>query len=647
MYRTLCWETVEITMKKRINTDQQSDLNAFTAWRVFLFMLFLGGTLFCWSQARDLFLVPRFMGLSVLLLLGLIWFWKDLQANRLSYWTVFDALLLGWYGWNLLSITWSMSPSEGIFYAQKTLLLIGVYWFVRHALMRAEADTLRILALITQVISLISVGIIGFQVRASVATHGLSNEALYENAYGLFGNKSLAAEFLFCLVVFLVLFVQHSRYFKQSPKIFWLLLLIPISLIIILQVRTAMLALLVSALGYIVLRAWAEPDFRPNVFRRILPIGMAIAAILMAFLVWKGQGSAWADRLNPLNYQNSDTANERRFVWYKTDLLNQEHYWLGVGNGAWKFWLPSKNIEGAHRLTESNIVFTRAHNDYLEIRAEMGIVGAVGFCALFALTFIAAFVRLCIARETEAHVLMAASAGLLGYGVVQYFDFPRERIEFQVVLGVLMALIWHFSTGFGRFRGLLWEKGLKVLLLAGLLLNIIIGWHRWSGEVHNVRMMKAQERQNWTLVAQEAQEAQNLFYQYTDSAIPLSWHQGVALYQLGQYPKATELLAESYRLNPWSFQVLNNYASVLVKTNQYQEAIKLFEKALTINPKYDEGKFNLSFVYTQMGDFEKAQSWLNQVDTIPSPSTAADRAKNDQTLQRLRSFQKALHEKQK
>lgn len=648
MYRTLRLGIFGGGMKKQKNSGKKPVLHAFTAWKVFLGGLLLGGTLFYWPQTLDLFLVPRFMFLSVVLLAGLGWFWKDLQTKRLAYWSVLDVLLVGWYGWNLLSITWSISPSEGIFYAQKTLLLIGVYWFVRHALMRAEADTMRIFAPITLVISVISCVVIGVQVLTSVAAHGLNNEALYEGAHGLFGNKSLAAEFLFCLVVFQVLFVRRWGYFNQHPKVFWLLLLIPISLILMLQVRTAMLALVASALAYTVLRAWTEPPFRPLLFRRILPIGLGLLGIFLAFLTWKGQGSAWAERLNPLNYKDSDTANERRFVWYKTDLLNQDHYWLGVGNGAWKFWLPSKNIEGAHRLTESNIVFTRAHNDYLEIRAEMGIVGAVWFCTLFLLTFIAALKRLRKgAQETEASILVTAGAGLLGYCVVQYFDFPRERIEFQVVLGVLMALVWHFNTGFGRIQGRYWEMGLKILLLAGLLLNIVIGWQRWSGEVHNVRMVKAQDRQNWALVASEAQKAQNTFYQYTDSAIPLSWHGGVALYQLGQYQQAADLLAQSYRLNPWSFQVLNNYASVLVKTNQYEEAIKLYEKALTINPKYDEGKFNLSYVYNQMGDSEKAQSWLNQVDTIPSPGTATDRAKNAQTLQRLRSFQKALQEKQK
>jgi tetratricopeptide (TPR) repeat protein len=114
---------------------------------------------------------------------------------------------------------------------------------------------------------------------------------------------------------------------------------------------------------------------------------------------------------------------------------------------------------------------------------------------------------------------------------------------------------------------------------------------------------------------------------------------------LKQPEKAVTAFERAYQLNPWSFQVINNYATGLVNLKRYQEAIPLFEKALRINPQYDEGKFNLSFVYYQMADYPQAESWLARVDTIPNPSTAADREKNRITLNRLREFQKALQEK--
>ncbi|MDO8970463.1 MAG: hypothetical protein Q7U74_07235, partial [Saprospiraceae bacterium] len=49
----------------------------------------------------------------------------------------------------MLSITWAHSWSEGIFYAQKTLLLFGVYWFFRQALLHNELEVRKTMGQIT------------------------------------------------------------------------------------------------------------------------------------------------------------------------------------------------------------------------------------------------------------------------------------------------------------------------------------------------------------------------------------------------------------------------------------------------------------------------------------------------------------------
>jgi tetratricopeptide (TPR) repeat protein len=238
--------------------------------------------------------------------------------------------------------------------------------------------------------------------------------------------------------------------------------------------------------------------------------------------------------------------------------------------------------------------------------------------------------------------LLGASCGLLGYGVIQYFDFPRERIEFQVVLAIFFALIVHQTRFLGTFRAQKLDYFVKFVLFAGLIFNLILGWERMRGEQLNARMMEAQNRGDWRKVAQTAALAENRFYEYTDAAMPLCWHEGVAWFQLGQFEKAVATFERAYQLNPWSFQVIHNYASTLVQLKRYSEAIPLFEKALSINPRYDEGKFNLSYVHFQLNDLARAEAWLSRVDTIRNPGNDADREKNRITLKRLQDFRKVL-----
>lgn len=644
--------------KKPVAITVQPDL--LRNWRISLWLIVFGGTLFFWPACLDRYLAPRFFFLSGALLVSIYLVWKDLRENGNGRFHPFDLLLLGWYGLNLASVAWSLSWSEGIFYAQKVLLLFGVYWFMRQALLRNTEMVQKTTGQITLWITGIVCVILIVQIGLAFAQTGLDNETLYDYASGLFGNKSLAAEFLFFLLVFNVLFVAPTNKYVQKPWVLGAILGLLFLLMVVMQVRTALAATVVGLSVYCLIRACFEAAFRKTFFRKILPAGLLGIGLFIGLLLWKGGGSSIVERLNPLNYLESATSNERRFVWYKTDLLNADHYWLGVGNGSWKFWMPSKNISGGYRLAEKNIVFTRAHNDYLEIRSEMGIIGVIWFCALFGLVLIMAAWSL---RQTRSSNLedstdiskmpkdaLLAAIGLLGYCIIQYFDFPRERIEFQVVLAVLFSILAHRTRAFEfncpkNFAPFL--KLGKYLLILGLAFNLIIGWERMRGEIHNIRIYEAQEQANWPKVVTESALAENPFYEYNDSSIPLAWHEGIAWFQLGKFDKATTALERAYQLNPWNFQVINNYAAALVKLQRLSEAVPLFEKALEINPRYDEGKFNLSFVYSKLGDYPRAAEWLSRVDTIANPASDEDRSQNRAVLKRLEEFKADLREKQK
>ncbi|MBL7806178.1 MAG: O-antigen ligase family protein [Saprospiraceae bacterium] len=611
---------------------QVTPAQSFSSWIILLWYVTLSGTLVYWPFCPDYTHVPRFLALSGSLLVAWWWLRKDLQQG--PGWNFFDALLLLWYGWSLVSVSWSLSVSEGIFYAQKNLLLLLTYRFFRHALHQDSVRTRGELGHVALVLTVVYGSVIFFQLAETVLAGDLNNEALYAHIGGYLGNKSLAAEYLVLLLALHALAGVYSPWSRKLKMPYWLPVLVT-GLILVLQVRTALLALLAGAAVYVVARAAGEPTFRPVLRKKILPVALILIGIASVLMAWKGRGNDLAERLNPLQYLDSDTAKERRFVWAKTDLINADHFWLGVGSGSWKFWLPSKSIEGGYRLTEGNVVFTRAHNDYLEVRSETGIIGVVLFCGMWVLAFWLGGKAL---HKTSTPGLAAAMGGCAAYCVIQYFDFPRERMEFQVLLAIFFALMVHQAPSRPVPRpGILWVLG-----LLGLSLATLIGFYRIKGEVHLNKMMDAQVSGNWRGLLAEARKAENPWLEYTDSATPIAWHEGVALYQLGQFDASVTAFDRAYQLNPWSFQVINNYASALVKVGKHQNAIPLYEKALGINPRYDEGKFNLSFVYSKLGDTLRARSWLDKIDTIPNAQTPADKEQNRVTLKRLGEFRAVI-----
>lgn len=601
----------------------------FTPTRL-LWAIVLGGALAYWPFCADYTHVPRFLALALGLLAAWLLLRRELQQE--ASWNLFDAWLLGWFVWNAVSISWSLSASEGVFYAQKVLLLLLSFRFFRHLLRQNAAQFRQTLGQLSLVLILVYGLLVGIQLIAAWQTGNLSNAALYGRFSGYLGNKSLAAEFLVLLLGLYALAGADSPLSQRFRMVYWLPGLLVV-LMLALQVRTALLALLAGGMVYALARVWSETRFRSVWVKKVLPAILITAGMLTGILVWRE--SSVLERLNPLSYLDSDTANERRFVWYKTDVLNADHYWLGVGTGSWKFWLPSKGIEGGYRQMEGNVVFTRAHNDYLEVRSENGMIGAILFCGLWVLAL-----GLGGRALGKTPGMAAAMGACVAYGVIQFFDFPRERMEFQVLMGIFLA----FLTSGARAKPLpqaVWWWRLAVL---GAGLAVFTGLCRLRGEIHLNRMMEAQSAARWREVAQEAKKAENPCYQYTDAAMPIAWHAGVAQYQLGVLEKSVNSLERAYQLNPWSFQVIHNYASALVKAGRLKEAVSLFEQALSINPRYDEGKFNLCYVYARLGDTLTARSWLNRIDTIPNPGTPADEEKNRATLRRLGEFRAVLGE---
>ena len=129
--------------------------------------------------------------------------------------------------------------------------------------------------------------------------------------------------------------------------------------------------------------------------------------------------------------------------------------------------------------------------------------------------------------------------------------------------------------------------------------------------------------------------------------MPIEWYEGIAYYQTNRIDEAIAALEKAYALNPWNFQVLNNYASALAKKQRYREAIPFYEQAVNINPRYDDGKFNLAYCNLQLNDTNKALEWIARVDTIPNPPTEEDRRKNKAILEKSAFFRKNILEQSK
>lgn len=98
-----------------------------------------------------------------------------------------------------------------------------------------------------------------------------------------------------------------------------------------------------------------------------------------------------------------------------------------------------------------------------------------------------------------------------------------------------------------------------------------------------------------------------------DSELKDLYQTGRENFQKGIYAKAQECLEEFIEKNQ-SFPDVYNMLGIIYHTQgDYDEAVKHFERALDLNPKYTETALNLAVTYTDLGQYAKARGVYERI----------------------------------
>ncbi len=194
--------------------------------------------------------------------------------------------------------------------------------------------------------------------------------------------------------------------------------------------------------------------------RWMLPLGVAVVALLTAALVGRELVSRLSTALPALEY--------RRRIWADALRVSGLFAVSGCGNGAFERVFAS--LRSADLGPAS---YLHPENDYLQILCEMGVPGAVMFFAFAGIAFVSATARyMRTRREDAAWPLPAALGGMLALSV-QGMANANLRMTSHAALAALLAGIAVAppvsARAFRPASGIL--LGLALVLCAGLLLG--------------------------------------------------------------------------------------------------------------------------------------------------------------------------------
>ncbi len=313
----------------------------------------------------------------------------------------------------------------------------------------------------------------------------------------------------------------------------------------------------------------------------------------------------------PVTVQQEDaplTSSAIRFIlWSNTLEIIKDFPLAGVGVGNFDASYPLYYNKGRLDPQFGELYSPRnAHNDYLQITAELGLIG-LAIVFLFTLSVLATIRSLLSSTRPHTRFRTALlAAAMIGGGVNAFFSFPM-----QLALPPFLMLL--FSGALSGMRAC--EEGCRKRTPAPIarvtILILLLGATAMLGQYH-FRGFKAYARYFDTIQFTEAklwtearEQGEKALASLPGLGIIHSYI-GMAQFKMGHPRQAATSMENALKHHPNSLTILKNSGVALVAAGELGQAASRFIRYNEIKPDVAQVHELLADTYRRMGRTEEA-----------------------------------------
>ncbi len=388
---------------------------------------------------------PKFLALSILNLLAFAFLLtqKDPKSESGPFQTFFRKKIGFVYtlflAFMLISFTKAINIPEAILtFVKYFTVFIAVYNI--SAILQFDKRYLRLLSIVMVSVLLID----SFTVFYNVLLYLSKQIASFHDVKSIYSNRNILAAAIFIKIAFaLWLYTFESGWLK---KFGFFALFCAFLATFFMSARTFYLGLIVLTVVYITfllifnLRNKTTSPFKmPGYFLGALVVAYLGFSATQKYLYPKSDDLYGVSVTQRLSNMSSETSGLRRLqAWKNSAELLKHDPILGIGAGNWKI----RVLEYENKTKTSNLCMVRNHNDFIQVTAELGIIGGLLYLSIFIiifLNFLFATIKPNQSEETVGNLFLPA-IGLLCYSVDAFFNFPAERPEMQSLFAIFLAV---------------------------------------------------------------------------------------------------------------------------------------------------------------------------------------------------------------
>tara|TARA_B100001109_G_C18862759_1_gene474975 strand:- start:3792 stop:5477 length:1686 start_codon:yes stop_codon:yes gene_type:complete len=280
-------------------------------------------------------------------------------------------------------------------------------------------------------------------------------------------------------------------------------------------------------------------------------------AVLVNQIYYADKGVDAVSRAATISFGTNDGSVNQRLRYYE-DVYN--HVVLnpifGVGLGNWKL----KSIEYDNRDITGYIVPYHAHSDFIQLGAELGIIGFFLYLGIFLFTVLFGLKIIWKSKISEKDkvfiFILIISLGV--YSIDANLNFPIARPQVLIVWTLLLAIINNYVINYIRLS----EGGIKykfinpifiissILALVFCLVTTNTTYNSLKGQMVLLRDFNSN---SFTVPINKIDDFVPEMPNITVTTIPMKSVKARYYFNAKKYDKALELLSEGTNANPYLY----------------------------------------------------------------------------------------------
>jgi tetratricopeptide (TPR) repeat protein len=286
----------------------------------------------------------------------------------------------------------------------------------------------------------------------------------------------------------------------------------------------------------------------------------------------------------------------------------KDHPIVGVGLGNFFIYHPLYHrayLRETHRLDRHHVM--RAHNDFVQVLAELGIVGLL---LIIWLGYRVVLVGMNSAYKAESSrtglISVCVFAAVIGIAVNGFFSFPFQNSVPPLLLLLFLAILgWYAERRVGERRiasvnSWQWIYSFAVVALLVFGVGVVLQVQRLRGDHFLLEGLKHENARDW----ERAVSAGESSYVYNRYPVGLRFRLGQYYIETEQHRNAITMLKSGLGSHPYYATGFYNLGLAHFRIKEYKKALSNFKRAVDIYPELDQAHHMLGATLLELGDLE-------------------------------------------